>query len=203
MNKVLDCKNLACPEPVLQVRRHLSEEHPDALTVLVDNAAACENVTRFLKSQGFTVSSAEKDGVWSLACARTASPPRQEDSAPARVTSPDCEQQRILVVLPSNVLGSGDDTLGSRLMQAFLATLPEMGEALWRIILLNSGVRLCLENSPALEALRALEARKVGVFACGTCLEYYNLRDKVAVGQVTNMLDIVTAMHLADKVLRI
>lgn len=203
MKNVLDCKNLACPEPVLQVRRHIAGENPETLTVLVDNAAACENVTRFLKSQGFTVSSAEKDGVWSLIGSRTASPPRQEGDAPARAARPDCEQQKILVVLPSDVLGSGDEALGTRLMHGFLTTLPEMGQSLWRIILLNSGIRLCLENSPELDSLRALEARKVGVFACGTCLEHYGVRDRVAVGQITNMLDIVTAMQLADKVLRI
>ncbi|MDR2075324.1 MAG: sulfurtransferase-like selenium metabolism protein YedF, partial [Desulfovibrio sp.] len=196
MMNTLDCKNLACPEPVLQVRRYLTEENPETLTVLVDNAAACENVTRFLKSQGFTVSSAEEDGIWSVAGVRTASPPQQEGGRPARVVKPDCERQKILVVLLSNVLGTGDDTLGGRLMHTFLATLPEMGEALWRIVLLNGGVKLCIEGSPELEPLRALETQKVGVFACGTCLEYYGIRERMVVGQVTNMLDIVTAMQL-------
>ena len=203
MMNVLDCRNLACPEPVLQVRGHIAEKNPEALTVLVDNAAACENVTRFLKSQGFSVSSAEENGVWSVAGARTGLPPRQGENALARGAQTDCERQKILVVLPSSVLGRGDDTLGGRLMHAFLTTLPEMDKALWRIILLNSGVKLCIEGSSELEPLRALEARKVGIFACGTCLEYYGIRDRLVVGQVTNMLDIVTAMQLADKVLRI
>jgi selenium metabolism protein YedF len=203
MGKILDCKNLACPEPVLQVRAYIAEADPETLTVLVDNAAACENVARFLKSQGYEVSRTEENGVWSLAGVRTASPAQRSAGVVAPVARPDCEQQKILVVVCSRVLGSGDDALGARLMHNFLATLPEMGESLWRIIFLNSGVRLCVEDSPELEQLRVLEARKVGIFSCGTCLEHYGLREKMAVGQITNMLDVVTAMQLADKVLRL
>jgi intracellular sulfur oxidation DsrE/DsrF family protein len=85
-------------------------------------------------------------------------------------------------------------------MATFLATLPEMGDALWRVILLNGGVKLAATPGDALQALRKLEQSGVSVLVCGTCLAHYGA-DK-AVGDTSNMLDIVTSLSLADLVIR-
>ena len=87
-------------------------------------------------------------------------------------------------------------------MLNFLATLPEMGPQLWRMILVNGAVRLAVEGSPCLEALQKLEAAGVTILVCGTCLTHFDLLDKKAVGQTTNMLDVVTSLQLAEKVIR-
>ncbi len=88
-------------------------------------------------------------------------------------------------------------------MQNFLRTLPEMGSTLWRIILLNGGVTLAAEGSPVLEPLQALEKAGVSILVCGTCLEHFGLLDKKAVGETTNMLDVVTSLAVAHKIIRI
>ena len=88
-------------------------------------------------------------------------------------------------------------------MKNFLTTLPELGNTLWRIVLLNGGVTLATEGSPVLAELQALEKDGVTILVCGTCLEHFGLLAKKTVGQTTNMLDVVTGMQLADKIIRI
>ena len=100
------------------------------------------------------------------------------------------------------MLGHGSDELGAKLMANFLATLTEMGGTLWRIVMVNGGVKLASTPGRALDALKKLEAAGVSMLVCGTCLEHYGLLDQKQVGETTNMLDIVTSLDLADKVIR-
>jgi selenium metabolism protein YedF len=110
---------------------------------------------------------------------------------------------RTLVFIASPYVGTGDDVLGEKLMQNLISVLPELGDDLWRIILLNGGVKLAIEGSPILEKLQDLEKKGVSILVCGTCLDFFNLLEQKRVGETTNMLDVVTSMQLADKVLSI
>lgn len=204
MPTILDCEGEPCPNPVLRCKRLLDQESPRELEVIVDNDAARENVCRFLLSKGMRVDGVRRDGGLSvvMASARDKTPdsPAPEASGAAAAACPVCAP-KILVFLTSDTIGQGDDTLGSRLMGNFLNTLPELGDALWRIIMVNGAVRLATEASPAIETLRKLEAAGVSILVCGTCLEFFQLMDRKAVGQVTNMLDVVTSQQVADKVI--
>jgi selenium metabolism protein YedF len=101
-------------------------------------------------------------------------------------------------------LVSGDDVLGLKLMVNFLRTLKEMGDELWRLVFVNNGVKLTIEGSDVLEDLKGLrKSAGLKIMVCGTCLDHFNLLEKKQVGETTNMLDIVTAMQLADKVINI
>lgn len=207
MNNILDCRGLACPQPVLRTRSHIADHRPERFAVIVDNAAACENVTRFMKTQHYTVRQEAQDGEWRLEATLAADAPQQAavpsaEEAAAAVVCP-IGSAKTLVVIPSDVFGSGDDKLGTSLMKNFLLTLPELGSDLWRIILLNGGVKLTVAGSPVLEQLQALEQQGVSILVCGSCLEFFGLQDKKQVGETTNMLDVVTSMQLADKVLRV
>ena len=197
MSEVLDCRGLACPEPVLRTRA-LVEKKPGAVEVLVDNAPASENVSRFLAKSGYAPQVEKRgDSLWARAGASCAG--AEEVIAQAGEEEP-C---RTLVFLSSDVVGSGSDELGAKLMNNFLATLPEMGRNLWRIVMVNGGVRLASTPGPALDALKKLESAGVSILVCGTCLDYYHLLEQKQVGETTNMLDIVTSLDLADKVIRV
>jgi len=89
------------------------------------------------------------------------------------------------------------------LMLNFIKTLPEMGSSLWMLVFVNSGVKLAVKDSPVLETLQKLEENQVKVLVCGTCLEFFGLTDSREAGQTTNMLDIITAMSHADKIVTI
>jgi len=100
-------------------------------------------------------------------------------------------------------MGHGDDELGEKLMLSFLKTLKEMGDELWRLVFVNNGVKLTIEGSDVLPVIQELEEEGIHILVCGTCLTHFDLLNQKKVGETTNMLDIVTAMQLADKVINI
>jgi selenium metabolism protein YedF len=88
-------------------------------------------------------------------------------------------------------------------MVSFLRTLKEMGPELWRLVFVNNGVKLTIDGSEVLEELKAYERDGLKILVCGTCLTHFNLLERKQVGETTNMLDIVTAVQLADKVINL
>ncbi|MBQ7607368.1 MAG: sulfurtransferase-like selenium metabolism protein YedF [Desulfovibrionaceae bacterium] len=198
----LDCRGLTCPQPVMKTKELISKDKPKDIEVLVDNQASLENVSRFLTKNGYTVQSAETSpGSWKITAEGGNAQAVVEDAEYVACPTP-LAKTKTLVLITTETLGRGDDTLGTGLMANFLATLPELGPQLWRIVLLNGGVKLAVHEGKALDSLKALVAQGVSLLVCGTCLGHYGLLDKKQVGETTNMLDIVTSLSLADKVIR-
>ena len=202
MTKELNCRGLACPAPVLQVRDLLAQESLSALAVLVDNEAARENVSRFLTHQGFQVT-VEKVGDYFRVTGQGSegSCEIMTESELAQVATGAIK--KILVMITTDQLGHGDDGLGEALLITFLKTLKEMGPELWRLVFVNGGVKLTADPSPAVAILQELAASGVGILVCGTCLNHFQLLEKKRVGETTNMLDIVTSLQVADSVINI
>ena len=198
--ELLDCRGLACPQPVVRSRDALAVG-AQTIEVLVDNEPARENVRRFFEGRGFDVAaSQEGPDCWRIrANVGTAAPATQHMPEPAPAAEGN---SRTLVLITTETIGRGDDELGSKLMGNFLATLPELGPRLWRVVLINGGVKLASVAGPALDALKKLEAEGVSVLVCGTCLAHFGLLEAKAVGDTSNMLDIVTSLDLAGKVIR-
>ena len=193
--KDLDCRGLACPQPVIRCREAVATGAA-ALLVKVDNLAARENVLRYLGNNGYTCACEEQDGIFHIRATRAGTA-----AAAAPEAGGDDTGARTLVLITTPTLGRGDDTLGQRLMETFLGTLPEMRN-LWRVVLLNGGVRLAATPGPALEALKKLAANGVSILVCGTCLAHYGLTEAREVGETSNMLDIVSSLDLAEKIIR-
>lgn len=131
------------------------------------------------------------------------SPPGAVRSCLRRSLAASLAGRKIMVMVGTDRLGHGDDTLGAGLLRNFLKTLPEMGPDLWRLVLVNNGVTLSAAGSDAVPVLQGLVKNGVTVLVCGTCLEHFKLLAKKEVGETTNMLDIVTSMQLADSVINI
>jgi selenium metabolism protein YedF len=194
--KLLDCRGLACPNPVIRTKELIDRGEVTQLTVLVDNPAAQENVSRFLQRAGFQVKVEGQGDTYAITGVRAEAGPCQ-----VFVEKPREALRKILVLMGADQLGRGDDLLGAKLMGNFIATLKEMGPELWCVILLNAGVKLAVAGSAVLAGLRDLEQAGVRLLVCGTCLNHFQLLEAKQVGETTNMLDIVTAMQLADKVI--
>jgi selenium metabolism protein YedF len=194
--ETLDCRGMTCPNPVLKTKELVENNDVGQVTVIVDNLAAQENVSRFLARFGFSVDVRETGGNFEVAGTKTG-------SEPCRITEESTETHKIVILLGTETLGRGDDELGRKLVLNFLLTLKEMGPDLWRLVLVNGGVKLSVEGSEALTSLQELEKGGVRVMVCGTCLNHFGLLEKKKVGETTNMLDIVTAMQLSDKVISI
>ena len=198
--KEIDARGLACPAPVLQTKAVLREDNPDRVRVVVDNPAAQQNVQRFLESQGFQtlLEQAGDDYTVSGACDhKPVEQPKTEG------TPPESDEKKIMVMCATDRMGFGDDELGLKLMVSFLRTLNEMEGELWRLVFVNNGVKLTIDGSDVLDVLRDYESKGLTILVCGTCLTHFNLLERKQIGETTNMLDIVTAMQLADKVINI
>ncbi|MFC1875658.1 sulfurtransferase-like selenium metabolism protein YedF [Thermodesulfobacteriota bacterium] len=203
MTKTINARGLSCPAPVLMAKEAVQKDHLDALEVLVDNEAARENVSRFLGSQQFSVTAVPEGSDFKISA-------RRQGYAPEAIPVPEfsCKAvtertQKILVLIATDRLGFGDDELGRKLVISFIKTLKEMEDELWRLVLVNNGVKLTIADSPVLEDLMVYEKKGLTILVCGTCLTHFDLLEAKRVGVTTNMLDIVTAMQVADKVINI
>ena len=204
MTKKIDCRTLQCPAPVLKTKEYLEQEAATEINVIVDNEAAVENVTRFLNFQGFEVA-VDSDGITSTVSGRRTPENAkilETNSNPVK-TKEESDSQKILVILSSQQIGKGDDVLGQKLMINFVKTLKELGNDLWRLVLLNHGVKFSTKGSKILEELKELEQLGIDILVCGACLTHLGLMDEKVVGETTNMLDVVTSMQLADKVINL
>ena len=200
MSKI-DARGLSCPAPVLETKAALEKGHLERIEVVVDNEPAKQNVVRFLGSRGYTTEIEQAGNAFTIVGTGEPSSPATEAKAPAPTIVEAAT--RIMVMVAADRMGSGDDGLGARLMVNFVKTLKEMGDDLWRLVFVNSGVKLTIDGAGTLDDLKELEAGGLSILVCGTCLDHFDLLARKQVGQTTNMLDIVTAMQLADKVINI
>lgn len=200
----LDCRGMNCPAPVLQVRNALENKTLTSVRVLVDNDAARQNVSRFLEYQNFQVSS-ELLGADILVTGTRENGDNASGAVPLSPPLPlrNRETKKIMVCITSSQMGHGDDGLGDMLMFNFLKTLKEMGPELWRVVFVNSGVHFTAQGSEGVPILQELADAGVQISACGACLAFFHILDKIQVGVVTNMLEIIQGMKEADTVITV
>ncbi|WP_027178736.1 sulfurtransferase-like selenium metabolism protein YedF [Maridesulfovibrio bastinii] len=201
----LECQGLPCPQPVLKCKQIIENDNPESFVVVVDNEAAKENVSRFVGTKGYKVNISSGNGLWTLTASKDGSSNSVECEECTIMSQEELDNigSKTVVFITSENLGSGDDVLGSKLMFNFVSTLPELGESLWRIVMVNSAVKLATEGNPCLEKLQDLEKSGVSILVCGTCLDHFKLLDKKQAGETTNMLDVVTSLQLATKVIKV
>ena len=106
-----------------------------------------------------------------------------------------------VVILHADTLGRGDEALGAKLLGSYLRTLVALEERPGALILYNGAVRLLAPESPHLEALRALDDAGVDLLACVTCLEHFALTERLVLGRVSNMREIVQRSLAAARVI--
>lgn len=196
----IDARGLSCPAPVLETKAVVEADRPGHIEVLVDSQPAQENVVRFLRYQGYRTEVRADGDIYTIIGSGGGN---SEPSAAPEPLAGDTVAEKIMVMVTSDCMGHGDDELGARLMINFIKTLKEMGDDLWRLVFVNAGVKLTIDGAGTLEDIRALEEDGLTILVCGTCLDHYDLLARRQTGQTTNMLDIVTAMQLADKVITI
>lgn len=192
-----------CPIPVVQATRALEDmTEAGELTVLVDNVTATENLHRMAAGHQLTAS-VEKKGEGKFVVTIPVVQPLGKAAAPAaepvRVPRGD---GGLVVAVDTDAMGRGSDELGGTLMKGFLFALGQLPQPPKTILFYNGGARLTCEGSAFLEDLRALAEKGAEILTCGTCLNYYGLTEKLAVGGVTNMYAIVETLANAGKVIK-
>lgn len=192
----------ACPIPVIKTKKAMQGvTGAETIEVLVDNEIAVQNVTKMAQSSGGAVTS-EKLGEkeFKVTIQLNGAVQGQTEETPVNCV-PDSRRNTV-VVISADHMGEGKEDLGKVLLKGFIYALTQLGELPKAILFYNGGAKITTEGSDSLEDLKTLESQGVEIMTCGTCLDYYGLKEKLQVGTVTNMYSIVETMNGADKVIR-
>lgn len=214
----LDERGKQCPLPVIDTKKALEAcAFGEVVEVLVDNEIAVQNLRKMAVHKGLEstfekmnereflvkITGTGKDN------ASASKEGREEEGEEASVSAqereecqPDSRRRGMVVVLSSNEMGKGDETLGKLLMKGFVYALTQQDLLPETVLLYNSGAFLSCEGSDNLEDLKSLEAQGTEILTCGTCLNHYGIGDKLKVGTVTNMYEITERITGAGLLVR-
>lgn len=187
----INAKGLACPQPVVLTKNALDEIEEGIVEVMVDNEPASENVSRLARNSGCNVE-ITKEGK---------NPIVMIEKKKERLKEETEEKKTISVFVSANTIGRGDDKLGKILIRAFFPTLLETEPQPNKLIFMNSGVKLTVEGSEVIDPLKKIENEGIEILVCGTCLDFFNLKDKIKVGHISNMFEIVDSLINSNKIL--
>lgn len=196
MKQLIDCRGLNCPMPVINTKKYFDTIELGVAEVIVDNEIAKNNIVKFANTNALEVSFIEEDGNFKLTLIKGEAALTLEEN----ITD---KNEKFTVVIGQDKLGNGDDALGEILIKGYIFALSEADVIPTDILFFNSGVKLAVEGSVVLDSLKALEEKNVRIQVCGTCLDFYNLKDKLAIGEISNMYSIVETMNSSDKVVNI
>lgn len=198
--KTVDARGLACPQPVVLAKQAI--ETNEKVQVIVDNETALENVKRLGTKQGCDVQvEKKKDGTYEINLTRKAGATGTTEAFVPSCNATTSAAGPFVIVLSADTMGRGNDELGSVLIRAFLHTVGLQKEKPDIMIFYNTGVKLTVQGSEVLDDLKQLESEGVQLLVCGTCLNYFEIKDKLAAGTVSNMYDIVDTMSRAGRLL--
>lgn len=207
MKKIkVDAMGDQCPIPVIKTKKALKEITETTLVeVHVDNEIAVQNLSKMAKQKNLEYKCEKlEEQHYIIKINAEAEGVSIQQKAPAENDKEICYPDRksnTVVVLSSNQMGNGSEELGQILMKGFIFALTELDELPSTVLLYNSGVKLSTEGSNSIEDLKTLQAQGVEILSCGTCLNYYDLTEKLQVGDVTNMYFILEKMAQADKII--
>ncbi|MGB7604008.1 MAG: sulfurtransferase-like selenium metabolism protein YedF [Lutisporaceae bacterium] len=187
----IDARGLKCPQPVILTKRALEEITSGEILTIVDNVTARENLARLALNLNCQHEVEEKEGCYYVKIKKVGESIKKEIN------------DDFIIVITTDKLGAGDAELGQLLMKTYIYTLNETKPYPKAIIFLNSGVKLVVEGVDTLENIQKLQEKGIEIISCGTCLDFYQLKDKLKVGIVGNMYTIVEYMHTAAKVINI
>lgn len=228
----LDERGKQCPLPVIEAKKALEKAEPGSVVeVVVDNEIAVQNLKKLALHKGLDSLSekvSEREFLVKIRAgvkentgqARETAAKEKEKAAQTKETAAkekentaqvekesiecalDCREKGMILVLASDEMGQGDAVLGRLLMKGFVYAVTQQDKLPETVLLFNGGAKLSCQGSDSLEDLKELEAQGVEILTCGTCLNHYGIAEKLLVGNVTNMYEIVEKMSGAEKIVR-
>jgi selenium metabolism protein YedF len=199
--KTIDCRGMQCPKPLILTKKALNALGAgQSVEILIDNETSLQNVERFLKDNGVEVAVLREGTLFTLTATKVLKDPVVgEEQA---YCSPPQGKNPHVMCFSSDAMGTGPAELGEILMKAFVNTIKEVKPLPGHCVFYNTGVRLVIQGSPLIDPLRQLSEQGVGILACGTCLDYFKVKGKLAVGTVSNMYTILETLSAAGHVIR-
>jgi selenium metabolism protein YedF len=202
--RIVDTKGQLCPAPLIAAKKALKDmAEGESFVVLTDNRTSFENLSRFMKDNKTAFSSKEENGVWELTITRTSvttldKPAEEYCEAPVS----HFEKGDFIVTVSSDKMGDGDSELGNLLIVNFIKSLKDLDKLPSKIMFYNKGVMLATSDSNVINHLEDLDKMGVELHLCATCVNYYNLADRIGVGIISNMFVIAQAMASAGHIIK-
>lgn len=201
--KVVDVRGKKCPMPLVETKKVLKEsEVNEPIKVILDSENALKNVTRYLKDNSIQVSQQKSGNTHELLFNKEGNKPVIEETESYCSTS-EPTSDNFIIVFGKDRLGEGSDDLGNMLVGGMLTTLVETERIPEKIIFINSGINLVLDESPVLPLLKKLEIQGCELLLCGTCLDYFDKTEQLGVGRISNMLEILETLASYSRVINI
>ena len=201
---VVDAMGDQCPIPVVKTMKAVAAmTEPGTLEIHVDSEVPVQNLIRFAADRGLPVASEKVDEKHFVVKMIVSNPGATAAKNENNVSCIPDQRGDLVIAVGSNCMGSGDDALGATLMKGYLYAVSQQEELPKAILFYNGGAKLTVEGAVSVEDLKNMEAQGVEILTCGTCLNFYGLSDKLAVGSVTNMYNIVEKLTQAAKVIRV
>ena len=190
--KLLDLRGLVCPMPVIETKKYFDSISEGSAKIIVDNEISKNNLEKFADSNGFKHDANMSDSDFVIIMEKTKENFEKEKSG-----------DDFSILIGTDKLGNGDDSLGETLMKSYIYALSESDKLPRKMMFLNSGVKLVSSESAVLEILKSLESKGVEILSCGVCLDFYGLKQMMSVGEVTNMYAIVEEMNSVAKLIKL
>ena len=187
----VDATGQVCPVPIIMTKNALKDIDEGQVEVSVDNKISLENLVKMSKEMGYDYTVQESGEIFKIIINKVGENLENKK-----------DEENIVVVIDSLHMGKGDPELGRILMKGFIYTLSEMEKLPKTILFYNEGVKLVIDGAESLQDLKSLEKRGVEILACGTCLNFYGVTEKLSVGSVTNMYTIIERQLNATKVIK-
>ncbi len=187
----IDCRGLNCPIPVVNTKKYFDALESGIGVTVVDNEIAKNNVVKFAQGNGFNYEIEEREGnIYYITI--TKGEVKVEE---LNLKNSNEEEEGFTIVIGSDKLGNGDDELGTALIKSYLFALSEAEVIPTNLVFLNAGVKLVVEGALTLDSLKRLVERGVNIQSCGLCLDFYGLKENLAVGEISNMYAIIEMMN--------
>lgn len=196
MSEIIDARGLICPEPAIKTGRALKDF--DEITVIVDDKTAIQNISRGVKKRGYDVVIEEKGMDYYLYIKKEGIEKRKVENVESIFKTGD-----LVVLFASDKIGRGNDELGGILTRSLIYSFMEVEPKPQFMIFMNSGVNLVVEGSEVLDDLKKLVEQGVQILACGTCLDFLGLKEKIVIGEISNAYTIAETLFEAGKVIRL
>jgi selenium metabolism protein YedF len=199
--KTIDCRGMKCPKPLIIAKKEINSlESGNTIEILIDNENSRQNVERFLKDNGVEVSVSETGGLFTLKATKILKA-AVAGGEQAYCSSSEAKKPHD-ICFSSDTMGTGPQELGAILLKAFVNTIKEVEPLPSHCVFYNSGVKLVVEGSSLIDTFRQLSEKGVQILACGTCLDYFKVKEKIRVGTVSNMLTILETLSAAGHVIK-
>ena len=202
---VIDCSGMLCPRPLIEAKKAYNNASVgDTLLFIVDNETASNNLNTFFSGNGVVATTIAEGNKYKVTVIKSELTQNTiAVSNPAEFCTPTVkvEQSSNVVVISSNKMGEGDPDLGAILIKGFFTALSEVQPLPSEVIFYNSGVLLLPQESGIMASLEKLHSNGVKITACGTCVDFYGIKEKLTIGTISNMFCILSSLNAASKII--